>query len=329
MSIPVKCPKCAKSLKTKPDAHGKSVACPYCKATIEIRIPYGLSFNNPVLCGGGPPGENAYLNRLICPTGTTLQFKRGGSSVATDKSFLQEPDVTFSPGETAEQTGATDDFVTEALHIDGYEGTCGCGKHTALVWLDMYHRGPERIVELPGWALLRSKDQRSIMPYGLAGTGGDFDHWLQCTCGVCARVYSRDTDHCVLRCEACGFVFCPKHLASTRDNPKAFDACPRGHKDVKVYQTHSAGTDVNGLQYHNHTPNTPIIHLGDLSTCEYSSRHMGNNTRKEPNNVPFCRAQGNTTVSPETWFDHCLQGGTKCPSNPKRGRKGKRWWKFW
>ena len=48
---------------------GKKAKCPFCATVMVVpqtkkpvdSSPYGLSVNNPVLCGGGPPGEQAYL----------------------------------------------------------------------------------------------------------------------------------------------------------------------------------------------------------------------------------------------------------------------------
>ena len=153
-------PTCGKNLTVNESMIGKKAKCPFCSTVLIVpqpqkphqMNPYGLSVNNPVLCGGGPPGEQAYLYRLRCPAGSRVHYKRGGSSIATDLSFLNRHNVKFYPGKA--NMGATDEFVRKSLNIDGYEVECECGKHHMVhIWMDMYHQGPDQPIDIIGWSL--------------------------------------------------------------------------------------------------------------------------------------------------------------------------------
>jgi hypothetical protein len=103
---------------------------------------YGLSLDNPVLCGGGPLGERDYLERLRCPSGASVR----SSKVARLKT--QQHD-----------------------HIDICLIECDCGNHRFEVYLDPNHGGPARPIGEDGWrlepetSLATSRQQRPACPY--------------------------------------------------------------------------------------------------------------------------------------------------------------------
>ena len=118
-----------------------------------MAAPYGLSITNPVLCGGGPGGEQDYLDRLRCPSGSPIRYRRLGSQIAEDEAFLKAPGVRWFPGRLAIAMGVTPDGP-HPLSIDVYEIECACGEHSTRVFMDMYHRGSDnatRCIELAGW----------------------------------------------------------------------------------------------------------------------------------------------------------------------------------
>src|SRR6266545_4920020 len=85
---------------------------------------YGLTLENPVLCGGGAPGGRGYLDRLRCPSGTPVRSSKVGR-VRT------------------QQNARIDICVVE----------CHCGKHRLEVYLDLDHKGPEQPLGEGGWGL--------------------------------------------------------------------------------------------------------------------------------------------------------------------------------
>jgi hypothetical protein len=168
-TIRFKCPKCGKALVVPLQNAGKCGKCPACNNVISspasnvqptpkqpqpVSQPYyGLSFENPVLCGGGPPGEQTYLQKLRCPAGQAVQFTRRGSQIATNLEFLRAEGVRWFPGRQAIAMGITPQSI-EPLPLDVYEVECLCGQHRLEVIMDMYHRGSDngtKGVEAAGW----------------------------------------------------------------------------------------------------------------------------------------------------------------------------------
>jgi hypothetical protein len=118
---------------------------------ITANHPYGLDPDNPVLCGGGVDAEIDYLKRLRCPAGMPVWFQREGSLERTRIDYLDWPDVELyvSRG-TRRRIGDAD---PHELPLDGYLIACGCGDHHEKIFIDMYFRGPERIIAVEGWTL--------------------------------------------------------------------------------------------------------------------------------------------------------------------------------
>ena len=113
---------------------------------------YGLAPESPILCGGGAAGEEAYLRRLRCPSGSSIQFTRR-TSVPTMALYARMPEVRFNPGSTPGALGkSAEDFLMCALDI--YSLECGCGHHRINeLYMDMYHEGPTLSVGVIGWTL--------------------------------------------------------------------------------------------------------------------------------------------------------------------------------
>ena len=125
---------------------------------------YGLSPQNPVLCGGGPPGERDYLERLRCPSGKPVSYRRHGSTSTTETEFLNKPGIRFDPGpkppipeemkEFLDADFPTEEMLREEVGLDIYEIKCSCGAHQfSAVFMDMYHRGPSVPIGKDGWRL--------------------------------------------------------------------------------------------------------------------------------------------------------------------------------
>ena len=115
---------------------------------------YGLSPSDPILCGGGPAGERAYLDRVRCPNGKRVDYesRRRGSCSTTDMVFLGSPGVRFSPGGIFAQ--APEDEYTKRVCLDIYTLVCECGEHEiGELFMDMYHKGAERPPAVDGWTL--------------------------------------------------------------------------------------------------------------------------------------------------------------------------------
>ena len=86
---------------------------------------YGLQVDKPVRCGDGPAGERAYLDRLRCPGGKNVKYRRRGSML--------------SPASTKP--------------VDAYDVECNCGQHQIVVYMDMYAKTPAVPVGSSGWTL--------------------------------------------------------------------------------------------------------------------------------------------------------------------------------
>lgn len=112
---------------------------------------YGLSLDNPILCGGGPAGEQDYLDRLRCPSGALVRYARRGSTSTTNVGFLARPGVYFDAGPSvSKKREAT---YAHEVAVDIYFVECECGKHRAEVFMDMYHKGPAEPIGEAGWIL--------------------------------------------------------------------------------------------------------------------------------------------------------------------------------
>lgn len=114
-----------------------------------------MDISNPVLCGGGPEEERAYLDRLRCPAGEKVTYSRRGSIAPTTSEFRTRDGVNWYPGENP-LLRAMDGKDGPDKPLDIFDVTCGCGQHTATVYMDMYHRGNDdatRVIGLPGWTL--------------------------------------------------------------------------------------------------------------------------------------------------------------------------------
>ena len=111
---------------------------------------YGLSENNPILCGHGPEGEKRYLGRLRCPSGTPVTFQRLGSVSVSDLSYIQKAGLQVN-AQLVELGKLTNGPV--CVTLDQYRIVCGCGAHTVQVFMDMYHAGSDDPIGQPGWSL--------------------------------------------------------------------------------------------------------------------------------------------------------------------------------
>jgi hypothetical protein len=94
---------------------------------------YGLSIDNPVRCGDGPPGEKAYLNKLRCPNGQRVNYIRRGS-------------IQGRPG------GIYGGIGTHKI-LDLYDVECQCGGHKINIYMDMYEKRKDHPIGLKGWTL--------------------------------------------------------------------------------------------------------------------------------------------------------------------------------
>ena len=120
--------------------------------------PYGLHPDNPVLCGGGVKAEIDYLNRLRCPAGKPVRYQRQGSIKRTRLDYLERPDVALrvSPGTERRLSAMSPDgehAPPQELPLDVYLMACHCGEHGGQIVIDMYYRGPELPIAVPGWVL--------------------------------------------------------------------------------------------------------------------------------------------------------------------------------
>ena len=85
---------------------------------------YGLAMESPVLCGGGPAGGHAYLDRVRCPSGEPVSYSKVGR-VRTQQN----------------------------ARIDVCAVECRCGEHRLEVYLDLDREGPEQPIGAGGWGL--------------------------------------------------------------------------------------------------------------------------------------------------------------------------------
>lgn len=117
--------------------------------------PYGLGASNPVLCGGGVKAEIDYLLRLRCPAGAKVRFRREGSFERPGIEHLKAPGVGLhvSPMTERRLRGICN-LDPLQMPIDGYLVACDCGEHVEQIFIDMYHRGPERPIAVDGWTLI-------------------------------------------------------------------------------------------------------------------------------------------------------------------------------
>jgi hypothetical protein len=128
---------------------------------------HGTSQEDPILCGGGPAGERAYLERIRCPSGSFVRYERLCSLSTTRTAFLRKPGVVVdlgplmsSPRRAAEYTDPPE------LPLDEYLLVCECGRHQLRVFFDMYHCGPDAPIGV-GWTLVPLTDiaESSTMRY--------------------------------------------------------------------------------------------------------------------------------------------------------------------
>ena len=114
---------------------------------------YGLSAVDPILCGGGPAGERAYLERIRCPGGLGVHYERFGSVTTMQMEFLTKPGVVVDLGRQMSRRREAAYLEPAELPLDVYRVACDCGQHRVELFFDMYHRGPDAPVGRQGWAL--------------------------------------------------------------------------------------------------------------------------------------------------------------------------------
>ena len=119
---------------------------------------YGTSQDDPILCGGGPPGERAYLERIRCPSGSVVRYERLCSLSTTKVAFLRKPGVSVDLG--ARMSSRREAAFTDPAEValDEYLLVCVCGRHRLKVFFDMYHRGQEAPIGEDGWTLAPRTD---------------------------------------------------------------------------------------------------------------------------------------------------------------------------
>jgi hypothetical protein len=85
-----------------------------------------------------PPGERAYLSRLVCPNGASPDFSRVGSFGERNPlpSNMQQSDIAALLEQMLSDSPSAPDGPDYHV-VDGYELVCGTEKK--LVYLDMYH----------------------------------------------------------------------------------------------------------------------------------------------------------------------------------------------
>jgi hypothetical protein len=139
--------KCTACDRERHDWRGNT--CPVCGKTKA----YGLSTSDPILCGGGPAGERAYLERVRCPSGSRVDYtsRRRASCLTEDTSFLDEPGVRFAPGGAF--AAAAPDSYKDRVPLDIYTLICACGSHSVELFLDCYHSGVSKPPAIEGWTL--------------------------------------------------------------------------------------------------------------------------------------------------------------------------------
>jgi len=118
---------------------------------------HGTSQEDPILCGGGPAGERAYLERIRCPSGSFVRYERLGSFSTTRTAFLRKPDVIVDLGPSMSSRRAAEYIDPTEVSLDEYLLVCECGRHQLRVFFDMYHRGPEAAIGV-GWNLVARPD---------------------------------------------------------------------------------------------------------------------------------------------------------------------------
>lgn len=118
----------------------------------EQNLPYGLHPDNPILCGGGAAAEHDYLMRLRCPSGMPIRGDRLHSLKRTSTSCLERPEVRLAVSRSTQRHlgSKVDPFK---LPLDAYQVACDCGDHQAMLFIDMYYRGPELPIGIQGWTL--------------------------------------------------------------------------------------------------------------------------------------------------------------------------------
>lgn len=109
----------------------------------------------------GPPGQRAYLNQLVCPSGERPTYQRVGSvgprTALPRARSEEEAAVRFKRAfsSRALQPGEPDEHV-----VDRYEVTCGGVKH--VVYMDMYHCDQPAPTIAPPGLQFRPLDRRIL-----------------------------------------------------------------------------------------------------------------------------------------------------------------------
>ena len=130
---------------------------------------FGLDLDNPVMCGGEVAGEVDYLERLRCPAGQPIRFKRIGSLTRTSIDYLERKGVEFRLARRLLRR--PDEMDPRELPLDAYLINCECGHHQERIFLDMYFRGPELAIGKPGWTLAEGAkpadppEEKAVCPY--------------------------------------------------------------------------------------------------------------------------------------------------------------------
>lgn len=119
----------------------------------QIEYAYGLHPDNPILCGCSVEGQIDYLQRLRCPAGMPVFFKRQQSVERTGIDYLNGPGVELAVSRgTRRRMG--EDFDAHKYPLDAYLFVCECEKHEGQLFLDMYFHGPELPIGIDGWTLV-------------------------------------------------------------------------------------------------------------------------------------------------------------------------------
>ena len=118
---------------------------------------YGLSPSDPVMA----VQPNRYFRHLRCPAGQGVKWRRRGSTIVTDMSFIKRRGGKTIPGATL--IPPSEDHVA----VDIYTMECDCGQHRIEeVFVDMYHNALDQCIDAKDWTFVDAFPDRRILQAG-------------------------------------------------------------------------------------------------------------------------------------------------------------------
>jgi hypothetical protein len=118
---------------------------------------YGMSSSDPVMA----VQPNRYFRHLRCPANQGIEWRRRGSTIVNDMSYIKRRGGITIPGATL--IPPSNDHVA----VDIYTLECECGKHCIEeVFVDSYHNALDQCIDVKGWTFVDAFPDRRTLQAG-------------------------------------------------------------------------------------------------------------------------------------------------------------------